>query len=105
MESHWSFLWFKVELDLRVAELIEVSQFEMITIIFLLVKIKIRLIVALSGEQLYTVMRPNMGTQFRQETIGELKKRNRKVNPDEAQPIWNAVYEATQSGSCLHQYL
>lgn len=55
------------------------------------------------GEALYTISRPNTGTQVKQESINEIKKKSRKVTPDEAEPIWNAIYNLTKS-DCIHKY-
>lgn len=55
------------------------------------------------GEQMYTVYRPNTGIQLRQESITEIKKKCRKVTPDEAEPLWNGLYNATKT-DCLHAY-
>lgn len=55
------------------------------------------------GEQHYTVYRPNLGLQLRQETLTEIKKKSRKVTPDEAEPFWNAQFASSKS-ECLHAY-
>ena len=55
------------------------------------------------GDQLYTLSRPNTGLQLRQESLAEIKKKARKVTPDEAEPLWNGLYNATKS-DCLHAY-
>jgi len=55
------------------------------------------------GEQLFTVIRANTGLQLRQEPISEIKKRHKKATPDEAQPLWTSLYDATKS-DCLHQH-
>lgn len=55
------------------------------------------------GEALYTISRPNTGLQGKQESINEIKKRARKVTKDEAEPIWNTIYNITKH-NCLHTY-
>lgn len=55
------------------------------------------------GEALYTISRPNTGLQVKQESINEIKKKARKVTPDEAEPIWNAIYNVTNT-DCIHTY-
>ena len=55
------------------------------------------------GEKLYTIIRPNSGYQLRQEPLAEVEKKGRKVEPDEAEPHWNALFNATKS-KCLHAF-
>lgn len=55
------------------------------------------------GEALYTISRPNTGLQLRQESLQEIKKKSRKVTPDEAEPLWNDLYHASKT-ECLHSY-
>jgi len=55
------------------------------------------------GEQHYTIYRPNLGLQLRQESLTEIKKKSRKVTPDEAEPIWNEQF-ASSKVECLHAY-
>lgn len=54
-------------------------------------------------DQLYMVYRPNTGLQLRQETLGELEKKYKKVSADEAQPHWTQQYEASVD-TCSHAY-
>ncbi|XP_020285283.1 protein strawberry notch isoform X5 [Pseudomyrmex gracilis] len=54
-------------------------------------------------DQLYMVYRPNTGLQLRQETLGELEKKYKKVSADEAQPHWSQQYEASVD-TCSHAY-
>ena len=55
------------------------------------------------GEQHYTVYKPNAGLQLRQESLQEIKKKYRKVTPDEAEPVWNEQYTLSKT-ECLHAY-
>ena len=55
------------------------------------------------GESLYTISRPNTGLQLRQESLAEIKKKSRKVTPDEAEPIWNELFTSSKT-NCLHIY-
>jgi len=56
------------------------------------------------GEQTYTIIRPNSGYQVRQETLSEIKRKGgRKVQLDEAEPHWKALFNATKAG-CLHVF-
>ncbi|XP_061933922.1 protein strawberry notch [Apis cerana] len=54
-------------------------------------------------DQLYMVYRPNTGLQLRQETLGELEKKYKKVSSDEAEPHWSQQYEASVD-TCSHAY-
>ncbi|KAM0733955.1 Protein strawberry notch [Formica fusca] len=54
-------------------------------------------------DQLYMVYRPNTGLQLRQETLGELEKKYKKVSADEAEPHWTQQYEASVN-TCSHAY-
>ncbi|XP_011349493.1 protein strawberry notch isoform X3 [Ooceraea biroi] len=54
-------------------------------------------------DQLYMVHRPNTGLQLRQETLGELEKKYKKVSTDEAEPHWTQQYEASVD-TCSHAY-
>lgn len=47
--------------------------------------------------------RPNTGLQLRQETLGELEKKYKKVSADEAEPHWTQQYEASVN-TCSHAY-
>lgn len=55
------------------------------------------------GEKLYTIIRPNSGYQPRQESLAEIKKKGRKLQPDQVEPHWNALYNATKA-ECLHAF-
>lgn len=55
------------------------------------------------GEQCYTISRPNTGLQLRQETLSEIRKKFKKVTPDEAQPIWTDQYNSSKT-ECFHTY-
>ncbi|XP_014483079.1 PREDICTED: protein strawberry notch-like isoform X2 [Dinoponera quadriceps] len=54
-------------------------------------------------DQIYMVYRPNTGLQLRQETLGELEKKYKKVSADEAEPHWTQQYEASVN-TCSHAY-
>ncbi|XP_012223697.1 protein strawberry notch isoform X3 [Linepithema humile] len=54
-------------------------------------------------DQLYMVHRPNTGLQLRQESLGELEKKYKKVSADEAEPHWTQQYEASVN-TCSHAY-
>nr|CAD7463383.1 unnamed protein product [Timema tahoe] len=54
-------------------------------------------------DQLFTIYRPNTGLQLRQETLGELEKKYKKVIPKEAQKSWEEQYESS-SNTCSHAY-
>ncbi|XP_063979125.1 protein strawberry notch isoform X2 [Diachasmimorpha longicaudata] len=54
-------------------------------------------------DQLYMVYRPNTGLQLRQETLGELEKKYKKVSSDEAEPHWTQQFEASVD-TCSHAY-
>ncbi|KMQ97410.1 protein strawberry notch [Lasius niger] len=54
-------------------------------------------------DQLYMVYRPNTGLQLRQESLGELEKKYKKVSADEAEPHWTQQYEASVN-TCSHAY-
>ncbi|CAK9823503.1 Protein strawberry notch homolog 1 [Anthophora retusa] len=54
-------------------------------------------------DQLFMVYRPNTGLQLRQETLGELEKKYKKVSSDEAEPHWSQQYEASVD-TCSHAY-
>lgn len=47
--------------------------------------------------------RPNTGLQLRQESLGELEKKYKKVSADEAEPHWTQQYEASVD-TCSHAY-
>lgn len=49
------------------------------------------------------VERPNTGLQLRQESLGELEKKYKKVSSDEAEPHWSQQYEASVD-TCSHAY-
>ncbi|KAK0087083.1 hypothetical protein PV326_005306 [Microctonus aethiopoides] len=54
-------------------------------------------------DQLYMVYRPNTGLQLRQETLGELEKKYKKVTSEEAEPHWTQQYDASVD-TCSHAY-
>jgi len=54
-------------------------------------------------DQFYTIYRPNTGLQLRQETLGELEKKYKKVTTDEAEPHWTQQYNSSVN-TCSHAY-
>nr|CAD7432398.1 unnamed protein product [Timema monikensis] len=54
-------------------------------------------------DQLYTIYRPNTGLQLRQESLGELEKKYKKVTSEEAEKHWTQQYEASIT-TCSHAY-
>ncbi|XP_008559956.1 protein strawberry notch isoform X4 [Microplitis demolitor] len=54
-------------------------------------------------DQLYMVYRPNTGLQLRQESLGELEKKYKKVKLEEAEPHWTQQYDASVD-TCSHAY-
>nr|CAD7265835.1 unnamed protein product [Timema shepardi] len=54
-------------------------------------------------DQLFAIYRPNTGLQLRQETLGELEKKYKKVTSKEAQKSWEEQYESS-SNTCSHAY-
>ncbi|XP_034947420.1 protein strawberry notch isoform X2 [Chelonus insularis] len=54
-------------------------------------------------DQLYMVYRPNTGLQLRQETLGELEKKYKKVSSEEAETHWTQQYDASVD-TCSHAY-
>ncbi|XP_046980901.1 protein strawberry notch isoform X1 [Schistocerca americana] len=54
-------------------------------------------------DQFYTIYRPNTGLQLRQETLGELEKKYKKVSTDDAQSHWTQQYDASVT-TCSHAY-
>ncbi|BES90477.1 Strawberry notch homolog [Nesidiocoris tenuis] len=54
-------------------------------------------------DQLYTIFRPNTGLQLRQETLGELEKKYKKVTKEDADPHWEEQYQASET-TCSHAY-
>lgn len=54
-------------------------------------------------DQLYTVYRPNTGLQLRQESLGELEKKYKKVPTEEAEPHWIQQYDSSVD-TCSHAY-
>lgn len=54
-------------------------------------------------DQLYMVYRPNTGLQLRQESLGELEKKYKKVTSEEAEPHWTEQYSASVD-TCSHAY-
>ncbi|XP_012539722.1 protein strawberry notch isoform X2 [Monomorium pharaonis] len=56
-----------------------------------------------SKKDQYMVYRPNTGLQLRQETLGELEKKYKKVSAEEAEPHWTQQYEASVT-TCSHAY-
>jgi hypothetical protein len=57
-----------------------------------------------TGERLFNVYRPNTGLNPRMETLEELKKKLKKVLPDEAASLWKEHYQASSS-HCYHVVL
>ncbi|KAK4029142.1 protein strawberry notch [Daphnia magna] len=53
------------------------------------------------GESLYTISRPNTGLQLRQESLGEIKKKYRKIEADEAEPLWIDLFTSSKT-NCMH---
>ena len=54
-------------------------------------------------DSLYAVHRPNTGLQLRQETLGELEKKYKKVSKEEAESHWTQQYESSET-TCSHAY-
>ncbi|XP_046682665.1 protein strawberry notch isoform X3 [Homalodisca vitripennis] len=54
-------------------------------------------------DQLYTIYRPNTGLQLRQETLGELEKKYKKVECADAEKHWKQQYESSET-TCSHAY-
>ncbi|XP_034237026.1 protein strawberry notch isoform X2 [Thrips palmi] len=54
-------------------------------------------------DTLYMVYRPNTGLQLKQETLGELEKKYKKVSKDEAEPHWTQQYDSSEK-TCSHAY-
>ncbi|KAK3919054.1 Protein strawberry notch [Frankliniella fusca] len=54
-------------------------------------------------DTLYAVYRPNTGLQLKQETLGELEKKYKKVSKDEAEPHWTQQYDSSEK-TCSHAY-
>ncbi|XP_043289667.1 protein strawberry notch isoform X2 [Venturia canescens] len=54
-------------------------------------------------DQLYMVYRPNTGLQMRQEALGELEKKYKKVSSEEAESHWTQQYDASVD-TCSHAY-
>ncbi|KAH0549995.1 protein strawberry notch isoform X2 [Cotesia glomerata] len=54
-------------------------------------------------DQLYMLYRPNTGLQLRQESLGELEKKYKKVKLEEAEPHWTQQYDASVD-TCSHAY-
>ncbi|XP_052798983.1 protein strawberry notch homolog 1-like isoform X2 [Mya arenaria] len=54
-------------------------------------------------EKLFTVYRPNTGLQPKQETLEEIKKKYKKVLPEEAQRYWEEQYNMS-ANTCSHAY-
>ncbi|KAG8237954.1 hypothetical protein J437_LFUL016299 [Ladona fulva] len=55
-------------------------------------------------DKMFTVYRPNTGLQLRQESLGELEKKYRRVSSeDEAKGPWTEQYEASLD-TCSHAY-
>ncbi|KAJ8043881.1 Protein strawberry notch-like 1 [Holothuria leucospilota] len=50
------------------------------------------------------IYRPNLGQQMKTETLSELKKKYKKVIPDEAKEHWEDQYTAAET-MCSHKYL
>ncbi|ESO95520.1 hypothetical protein LOTGIDRAFT_117101, partial [Lottia gigantea] len=54
-------------------------------------------------EKLYTIYRPNTGLQSRSETLEEIKRKYKKVLPDQCQFWWEDQYYFSAK-SCIHSY-
>ncbi|XP_067015400.2 protein strawberry notch isoform X2 [Anabrus simplex] len=54
-------------------------------------------------DQLYTIYRPNTGLQLRQESLGEMEKKYKKVSAEEAEKHWTQQY-TTSVTTCSHAY-
>lgn len=54
-------------------------------------------------DTLYAVYRPNTGLQLKQESLGELEKKYKKVSKDEAEPHWTQQYDSSEK-TCSHAY-
>lgn len=50
------------------------------------------------------IYRPNLGQQMKTETLSELKKKYKKVIPDEAKEHWEDQFTAAVT-MCSHKYL
>ncbi|KAL8581237.1 hypothetical protein ACOMHN_038337 [Nucella lapillus] len=55
------------------------------------------------GEKVYHVYRPNTGRQPRTDTLADIKKKYKKVMPDEAEKWWQAQYDSSAT-QCVHSY-
>ncbi|XP_071551704.1 protein strawberry notch homolog 1 isoform X1 [Panulirus ornatus] len=53
--------------------------------------------------RMFILYRPNTGMQMKQETYSDLKKKYKKVTPDEAQEHWEEQFKAS-SHICSHAY-
>ncbi|XP_035691561.1 protein strawberry notch homolog 1-like isoform X1 [Branchiostoma floridae] len=62
------------------------------------------LVKAVSGRRkLYSVHRPNTGQQMKNEPLDNIKKKYKKVTPDEAEPHWVSQYNSSLA-QCSHAY-
>ena len=55
------------------------------------------------SSRMYIIYRPNTGMQMKQEAYTDLKKKYKKVTPDEAQEHWEEQFKAS-SHICSHAY-
>ncbi|KAK3855126.1 hypothetical protein Pcinc_038450 [Petrolisthes cinctipes] len=55
------------------------------------------------NERMFIIYRPNTGMQMKQESYADLKKKYKKVTPDEAQEHWEEQFKAS-SNICSHAY-
>lgn len=55
------------------------------------------------NSRMFILYRPNTGMQMKQEAYSELKKKYKKVTPDEAQEHWEEQFKAS-SHTCSHAY-
>jgi len=55
------------------------------------------------SSKLFFVYRPNTGQQVKQETLAELKKKYKKVTPEECEEHWNKQYESSAK-TCSHAF-
>ena len=62
---------------------------------------------AISGgrkkERLYQVYRPNTGLSPKMESLTEIKKKYKRITPDDAEDLWEEQYEQS-ADICTHSY-
>eukprot|EP00096_Caligus_rogercresseyi_P012895 TRINITY_DN5561_c0_g1_i2.p1 TRINITY_DN5561_c0_g1~~TRINITY_DN5561_c0_g1_i2.p1 ORF type:complete len:818 (-),score=270.21 TRINITY_DN5561_c0_g1_i2:358-2670(-) len=54
-------------------------------------------------DKMFVIYRPNTGQQVKNESLSELKKKYKKVSPDEAEPHWNGQFTSSTK-ICSHAY-